>query len=66
MRANGNDLLQIYQFIDSDQNDNIAYNELMDLLYGKKIINIEAFVRERRKKLGLDTWISKDDQRANA
>lgn len=63
VRAKGADLMEIYQFIDSDQNDNIAYNELIELMYGTKQIDYESFVRERRKKLGLDSWISLEERK---
>lgn len=58
VRVNPDEIIYIYDFIDEDHSDSITYREFTDVIFGRRKIDAQKFIAEKRHKLGLDTGIS--------
>jgi hypothetical protein len=55
------DILYLYNFIDSDRDGSISYSEFQDLVLGTRKPNFESIIRQRRKDMGLDIGYSRSE-----
>ena len=56
----------IYEAIDDNADGKLQYKELVDVLQGRKQIDVRAFVTKRRERLGINTGVSPSEMARGA
>ena len=60
------DINFIYDAIDDNNDGTLQYQELIEVLTGRKQIDAKAYIEKRRARLGINTGISKSEMMKEA